>query len=56
MHSSGEQPPNDPDSILASLGWRYFGKGLTANFMLNARLGQEKFSQYGFATTIRAEF
>ena len=52
----GEQPPDDPDSFLVNAGWRYFVKGLAANFMFSSRLGQEKVTEYGFSTTIRADF
>ena len=54
--ATGEQPPNDPDSFLVNAGWRYFGKGMAANFMFSSRLGQEQVTEYGFAATIRAEF
>ena len=54
--TTGEQPPNDPDSFLLNVGWRYFGKGLAANFMFSSRLGQEKVTEYGFSTVIRSEF
>jgi len=51
--SSGEQPANDPTSVLVSAGWRHFGKDLTANFALNTRLAQEQVRGYGFAMLLR---
>jgi len=54
--ATGEQPPNDPDSFLLTAGWRYFGKGLIANFVFSSRLGQEHVTDNGFSTTIRVDF
>lgn len=54
--TSGEQPPNDPDSVLVTAGWRYFGKGLTTNFVFSSRLGQEHVTDNGFSATIRVDF
>ena len=48
----GEQPVNDPDSVLASTGWRYFGKTVTANFAFSTRLDQEDVTEYGVSATI----
>jgi hypothetical protein len=52
---SGEQPANDPDSVLLTAGWRYFGKGLSANFMFNSRVAQDQVSEYGFSMTMRID-
>ena len=54
--ASGEQPANDPDSILLTAGWRHFGKGLTASFVFSSRLGQDQVTDNGFSTTIRVDF
>ncbi len=54
--ATGEQPPNDPDSFLVTAGWRYFGKGVIANFVFSSRLGQEHVTENGFSTTIRVDF
>jgi hypothetical protein len=51
--SSGEQPANDPDSVLVTAGWRHFGRGLTASFVFNARLDQEDVKEYGFSMLLR---
>jgi hypothetical protein len=55
--SSGEQPANDPTSVLLTAGWRYFGnKGLSANFVFSARVAQEQFKeQYGFSMMLRVD-
>jgi hypothetical protein len=52
---SGEQPANDPDSVLLSAGWRYFGKGLTANFAFSSRQAQDQVNEYGFSMMIRVD-
>lgn len=51
--ATGDQPANDPDSVLLTLGWRYFGKGLTANFMFSSRVAQEQVGEYGFSMMLR---
>jgi hypothetical protein len=53
--STGEQPANDPDSVLLTAGWRYFGRGLTANFVFSSRLAQEQVNEYGFSMMIRVD-
>jgi hypothetical protein len=53
--ASGEQPANDPDSVLLSAGWRYFGRGLTANFMFSSRVAQEQVKEYGFSMMLRVD-
>jgi hypothetical protein len=47
------QPADDPDSVLVTAGWRYFGKGLTASFVFNTRLAQEDIREYGFSMLMR---
>ena len=54
--TTGEQPPDDPDSYLVNVGWRYFVKGLAANFMFSSRMGQEQVTEYGLSMAIRADF
>jgi hypothetical protein len=53
--ASGEQPANDPDSVLLTAGWRHFGKGLTANFVFSKRLAQDQVNEYGFSMMIRVD-
>jgi len=53
--ATGEQPANDPDSVLLSAGWRYFGKGLTANFAFNKRVAQTQVNEYGFSMMLRVD-
>lgn len=54
--ASGEQPANDPSSVLLTAGWRHFGRGLTANFMFSARVSQDQFKeQYGFSMVLRVD-
>lgn len=57
MFTSGEQPANDPNSVVLTAGWRYFAnKAVSANFMFNARVGQDQFKdQYGFSMTLRMD-
>jgi hypothetical protein len=52
---TGEQPANDPDSVLLTAGWRHFGKGLTANFMFSSRVAQEQVNEWGVAMTLRID-
>ncbi len=51
----GEQPANDPTSVLLSAGWRYFGKGLTASFAFSGRVAQEQVKEHGFSMVLRAD-
>jgi hypothetical protein len=53
----GEQPANDPSSVLLTAGWRYFAnKGLSANFLFSARVSQDQFKeQYGFSMVLRVD-
>lgn len=53
--ASGEQPANDPNSVLLSAGWRYFGKGLTANFAFSKRVAQDQVNEYGFSMMLRVD-
>jgi hypothetical protein len=55
--SSGEQPANDPTSVLLTAGWRYFAtRGLSANFVFSARVSQNDFKeQYGFSMLLRMD-
>jgi len=51
----GEQPANDPDSVLLTAGWRHFGKGLTANFVFSSRVAQDQVKGYGFSMLLRVD-
>jgi Autotransporter beta-domain len=53
----GEQPANDPSSVLLTAGWRHFAtKGLSANFAFSARVSQDQFKeQYGFSMMLRVD-
>ena len=51
--SSGEQPANDPSSVVLTAGLRYFGRGMSANFVFNRRVGQQQFSEHGVAMMLR---
>jgi hypothetical protein len=51
--ATGEQPANDPTSVLLTAGLRYFGKGLSANFVFSTRVAQEQVRQNGFAMLLR---
>lgn len=53
--ATGPQPANDPDSVLLSAGWRYFGKGLTANFAFVKRVAQDQVNEYGFSMMLRVD-
>jgi Autotransporter beta-domain len=51
----GEQPANDPSSVLLAAGWRYFGRGLTANFVFSGRVAQEQVKEHGVAMVLRID-
>ena len=51
--ASGEQPANDPNSVVLTAGMRYFGKGMSANFVFNQRVGLAQVREYGFAMMLR---
>jgi hypothetical protein len=53
----GDQPANDPSSVLLTAGWRYFAtKGLSANFLFSGRVSQDQFrEQYGFSMVLRMD-
>ena len=53
--ATGDQPANDPTSVLLSAGWRHFGRGLTASFVFSGRVAQEQVKEHGFAMVIRAD-
>ena len=52
---AGEQPANDPSSVLLTAGWRYFGRGLTASFVFSGRAAQEQVKEHGFSMVLRAD-
>ena len=51
----GEQPANDPSSVLLTAGWRYFGRGLTASFVFSGRVAQEQVKEHGLAMVLRVD-
>ncbi len=51
----GEQPANDPTSVLLTAGWRHFGRGLTASFVFSGRVAQEQVKEHGFSMVLRAD-
>jgi len=53
--ATGEQPANDPDSVLVTAGWRYFGKRLTANFAFSSRQAQDQAREYGLSMMLRVD-
>lgn len=53
--ATGEQPANDPDSVLLTAGWRYFGRRLTANFVFSSRQAQEQAREYGLSMLLRVD-
>jgi hypothetical protein len=53
--ATGEQPANDPSSVLVTAGWRYFGKRLTANFVFSSRQAQEQAREYGLSMLLRVD-
>jgi Autotransporter beta-domain len=55
VFTTGEQPANDPDSVLLTAGWRHFGKGLTASFVFSSRVAQEQVKDYGFSMMLRID-
>src|SRR4029077_2562958 len=50
---ASQQPANDPTSFLLTAGWRYFGKGLTANFVFSGRVAQEQVQEHGISMVLR---
>ena len=53
--ATGEQPANDPTSVLLTAGWRHFGRGLTASFVFSGRVAQEQVKEHGFAMVLRVD-
>jgi hypothetical protein len=53
--ATGEQPANDPTSVLLTAGWRHFGRGLTASFVFSGRVAQEQVKEHGFSMVLRAD-
>ena len=52
---TGEQPANDPTSVLVAAGWRYYGKGMSANVVFSSREAQQQFTDYGVSLMIRID-
>jgi hypothetical protein len=55
VFATGQQPANDPTSVLLTAGWRHFAKGLTANFVFSARVAQEQVRGHGFSMLLRVD-
>jgi len=55
VFATGEQPANDPDSVLLTAGWRYVGKGLTGSFVFSSRQAQKQVTEYGFSMMLRVD-
>jgi len=53
--ATGEQPANDPDSVVLAAGWRHFGKGLTGSFVFSSRQAQKQVTEYGFSMMLRVD-
>ena len=53
--TAGEQPANDPTSVLLTAGWRYFARGLTASFVFSSRVAQQQVRGNGFSMVLRAD-
>ncbi len=53
--TSGQQPANDDDSALLTLGWRYFGNDVTADVEFSTRVGKDEASENSISTTLRVE-
>jgi hypothetical protein len=53
--TAGDQPANDPTSVLLTAGYRHFGQGLTASFVFSGRVGQEQVKEHGFAMVLRVD-
>ena len=53
--ASGEQPANDPNSVVLTAGWRHIGKGLSASFVFSGRVGQDQVREYGFSMMLRVD-
>jgi hypothetical protein len=52
----GPQPANDPESVVLTAGWRYFGgKGLTGSFVFSGRRGQDQVREYGLSMMLRVD-
>jgi hypothetical protein len=55
VFATGEQPANDPDSVLLTAGWRYVGKDLTGSFVFSSRQAQKQVTEYGFSMMLRVD-
>lgn len=53
--TTGENPPNDDDSMLLAIGWRYFGSDVVMNFEFNSRLGADDATENSISSTLRFE-
>ncbi|MCP4984194.1 MAG: autotransporter outer membrane beta-barrel domain-containing protein [Gammaproteobacteria bacterium] len=53
--ATGEQPENDDDSMLVTVGWRYYGSEIVVNFEFNSRLGADDVSENSISSTLRID-
>ena len=53
--STGEQPDYDDETMLLSLGWRYFGDVLVANIEFSSRLLADDVNENTISTTLRLD-
>ncbi len=53
--ATGDQPENDDDSMLLSLGWRYYGDDIIANIEFSSRLGADDVSENSISTTLHID-
>ncbi len=51
----GEQPANDDDSFLLTVGWRYFGGELVASVDFSSRQGAEDETENSISTSLRLD-
>ena len=52
---TGEQPEYDDETLLLSLGWRYYGRRLIANIEFSSRLEADEVNENTFSSTLRFE-
>ncbi len=53
--ATGEQPANDDDSMLLSIGWRYYGGDLVANIEFSSRQGADDLTENTISSTLRID-
>jgi hypothetical protein len=53
--TTGDQPANDDDSMLLSIGWRYYGGDLVANIEFSSRQGADDVTENSISSTLRID-